>query len=89
MSLTTPSRRRGPCEPGPDRPRRPTRRREPRRRRRRHPRPGGARKDTGVILPRGRLTLDFDADNPGLWTMHCHDVHHSESGMTTVLDYRP
>ncbi|MFI1285317.1 multicopper oxidase family protein [Streptomyces sp. NPDC020858] len=49
---------------------------------------GGARKDTAVVLPGGRLTADFDADNPGLWMVHCHNVYHSESGMMTVLGYR-
>ncbi|MEV7508941.1 multicopper oxidase family protein [Streptomyces sp. NPDC090085] len=49
---------------------------------------GGARKDTAIILPGGRLTADFDADNPGLWMVHCHNVYHSESGMMTVLGYR-
>ncbi|WP_405941549.1 multicopper oxidase family protein [Streptomyces sp. NBC_00207] len=49
---------------------------------------GGARKDTSVILPGGRLTADFDADNPGLWMVHCHNVYHSESGMMTVLGYQ-
>lgn len=48
----------------------------------------GARKDTAIILPNGRLTVDFDADNPGLWMIHCHNVYHSESGMMTVLGYR-
>ncbi|MFC9298439.1 multicopper oxidase family protein [Streptomyces sp. NPDC057011] len=49
---------------------------------------GGARKDTAIMLPGGRLTVDFDADNPGLWMTHCHNVYHSESGMMTVLGYR-
>ncbi|WP_327168008.1 multicopper oxidase family protein [Streptomyces subrutilus] len=49
---------------------------------------GGARKDTAIVLPRGRLTVEFDADNPGLWMLHCHNVYHSESGMMTVLGYR-
>ncbi|MFB6616807.1 multicopper oxidase family protein [Streptomyces sp. NPDC085524] len=47
----------------------------------------GARKDTSIILSGGRLTVDFDADNPGLWMLHCHNVYHSESGMMTVLGY--
>lgn len=51
-------------------------------------RPGGARKDTAVVLPNGTLTADFDADNPGLWMVHCHNVYHSEAGMMTVLGYR-
>lgn len=50
-------------------------------------RPGGARKDTAVVLPNGKLTVDFDADNPGLWMVHCHNVFHAEAGMMTVLGY--
>ncbi|OKI52632.1 multicopper oxidase family protein [Streptomyces sp. MJM1172] len=49
---------------------------------------GGARKDTTIILPGQRLTVEFDADNPGLWMAHCHNVYHSESGMMTVLGYQ-
>ncbi|MFJ4779114.1 multicopper oxidase family protein [Streptomyces sp. NPDC088762] len=49
---------------------------------------GGARKDTAVLLPGRRLAVDFDADNPGLWMTHCHNVYHSESGMMTVLGYQ-
>ncbi|GAA4922118.1 multicopper oxidase family protein [Streptomyces coeruleoprunus] len=49
---------------------------------------GGPRKDTAVVLPNGTLTVDFDADNPGLWMIHCHNVYHAESGMMTVLGYR-
>jgi FtsP/CotA-like multicopper oxidase with cupredoxin domain len=48
----------------------------------------GPRKDTSIILPNGRLTVDFDADNPGLWMIHCHNVYHSEAGMMTVLGYQ-
>ncbi|CAM5422530.1 putative oxidase (copper-binding protein) [Streptomyces avidinii] len=51
-------------------------------------RAGGARKDTAVILPKARLTAEFDADNPGLWMLHCHNVYHSEAGMMTVLGYQ-
>ncbi|WP_327307017.1 multicopper oxidase family protein [Streptomyces sp. NBC_01298] len=51
-------------------------------------RPGGARKDTAAVLPNEKLTVDFDADNPGLWMVHCHNVYHSEAGMMTVLGYR-
>ncbi|MEV6651137.1 multicopper oxidase family protein [Streptomyces sp. NPDC051219] len=50
--------------------------------------PDGPRKDTAVILPNGTLTVDFDADNPGLWMVHCHNVYHSEAGMMTVLGYQ-
>ncbi|MEU1127450.1 multicopper oxidase family protein [Streptomyces sp. NPDC005899] len=47
----------------------------------------GARKDTAVLLPRRSLTVDLDADNPGLWMLHCHNVYHAEAGMMTVLGY--
>lgn len=49
---------------------------------------GGPRKDTAIVLPGKRLAVDFDADNPGLWMLHCHNVYHSEAGMMTVLGYR-
>ncbi|MFF3465187.1 multicopper oxidase family protein [Streptomyces sp. NPDC002619] len=48
----------------------------------------GARKDTTIVHPHRKLDLQFDADNPGLWMLHCHNQYHSESGMMTVLGYR-
>ncbi|GAA2086744.1 multicopper oxidase family protein [Streptomyces albiaxialis] len=49
---------------------------------------GGPRKDTAIVLPGKSLDVDFDADNPGLWMLHCHNVYHGEAGMMTVLGYR-
>ncbi|ARF55020.1 multicopper oxidase family protein [Streptomyces gilvosporeus] len=49
---------------------------------------GGPRKDTTVLVPGQTLSVEMDADNPGLWMMHCHNIYHSESGMMTVLGYR-
>lgn len=49
---------------------------------------GGPRKDTSIILPGKTLTVDFDADNPGLWIAHCHNAYHAESGMTTLFGYQ-
>ncbi|MBO8194578.1 multicopper oxidase family protein [Streptomyces oryzae] len=49
---------------------------------------GGPRKDTAIVLPGKTLEVDFDADNPGLWMVHCHNVYHGEAGMMTVLGYR-
>jgi FtsP/CotA-like multicopper oxidase with cupredoxin domain len=48
----------------------------------------GTRKDTSIVLPHRKLVVDFDADNPGLWMLHCHNQYHSESGMMTILGYR-
>ncbi|MEU6170548.1 multicopper oxidase family protein [Streptantibioticus parmotrematis] len=49
---------------------------------------GGPRKDTVIVLPGRTVSVDFDADNPGLWMLHCHNVYHAQSGMMTVLGYR-
>jgi FtsP/CotA-like multicopper oxidase with cupredoxin domain len=49
---------------------------------------GGPRKDTANVLPGRTLTVDLDADNPGLWALHCHNVYHAEAGMMTLLGYQ-
>ncbi len=48
----------------------------------------GVRKDTANVLPGQTLTADFDADNPGRWMVHCHNVYHAEGGMMTLLGYQ-
>ena len=48
----------------------------------------GPRKDTAVVLPRQTLPISFDADNPGLWMVHCHNIYHAEAGMMTLLGYQ-
>jgi FtsP/CotA-like multicopper oxidase with cupredoxin domain len=30
----------------------------------------------------------FDADNPGLWAFHCHNLYHMVAGMFSTLVYR-
>ena len=49
---------------------------------------GGARKDTVLVRPMETLDVDFDADNPGQWATHCHNIYHAETGMMTTLSYR-
>lgn len=49
---------------------------------------GGARKDTVIVRPMEALEVDLDADNPGQWATHCHNIYHAESGMMTTLSYR-
>ncbi|MBA2560251.1 MAG: multicopper oxidase family protein [Propionibacteriales bacterium] len=49
---------------------------------------GGARKDTVIVRPMQSLDVDLDADNPGQWAAHCHNIYHAESGMMTILSYR-
>ena len=48
---------------------------------------GGPRKDTSIVLPRTKLVVEFDTDNPGVWAAHCHNIYHAEAGMMTVLAY--
>lgn len=48
----------------------------------------GLRKDTAIVLPGATLDVDFDADNPGLWMIHCHNVYHAEAGMMSLLGYQ-
>jgi FtsP/CotA-like multicopper oxidase with cupredoxin domain len=49
---------------------------------------GGARKDTVIVRPMQSLDVDLDADNPGQWAAHCHNIYPAESGMMTTLSYR-
>lgn len=49
---------------------------------------GGPRKDTSIVLPGQRLRVEFDADNPGRWMTHCHNVYHGESGMMRAIAYQ-
>ncbi|WP_205324189.1 multicopper oxidase family protein [Glycomyces sp. YM15] len=47
----------------------------------------GLRKDTAIVLPGQTLEVDFDAVNPGLWMLHCHNLYHGEVGMMAALGY--
>jgi FtsP/CotA-like multicopper oxidase with cupredoxin domain len=33
------------------------------------------------------VTLAFDADNPGKWMFHCHNLYHMQAGMMTQVRY--
>jgi FtsP/CotA-like multicopper oxidase with cupredoxin domain len=48
----------------------------------------GARKDTVIVLPNQTVVVDFDADNPGQWATHCHNLYHEATGMMTVVSYQ-
>ena len=47
----------------------------------------GALRDTVLVLPNSTLTVEFDADNPGVWPFHCHNLYHQAAGMMTLLKY--
>ena len=47
----------------------------------------GAVRDTELVPVGGSVTLAFDADNPGKWMFHCHNLYHMLSGMMTQVRY--
>ena len=47
----------------------------------------GAVRDTILVMPMGRVRIAFDANNPGRWAFHCHNLYHMMSGMMTEFRY--
>jgi FtsP/CotA-like multicopper oxidase with cupredoxin domain len=47
----------------------------------------GAVRDTVLVPPLGRVRFAFDADNPGRWGFHCHNLYHMATGMITEFRY--
>lgn len=47
----------------------------------------GAVRDSVLVPARAEVTVAFDADNPGRWAFHCHNLYHQTAGMMTTLDY--
>jgi FtsP/CotA-like multicopper oxidase with cupredoxin domain len=47
----------------------------------------GAVRDTVLVPPMGIVTIAFDADNPGRWAFHCHNLYHMMTGMLTEVRY--
>jgi FtsP/CotA-like multicopper oxidase with cupredoxin domain len=47
----------------------------------------GAVRDTVLVPAQGRVTVAFDADNPGRWALHCHLLYHLAAGMMTTMEY--
>lgn len=45
----------------------------------------GPMKDTIIIAPSQTYTLDWVADNPGLWMYHCHNLYHMLNGLMHTL----
>lgn len=48
----------------------------------------GAIRDTILVPPKTTVKVVFDADNPGLWALHCHNLYHMAGGMFSTLVYR-
>lgn len=52
--------------------------------------PNGERsplKHTVDVAPMARRVIEFIADEPGDWLMHCHLLYHMDAGMTRVVSY--
>jgi FtsP/CotA-like multicopper oxidase with cupredoxin domain len=47
----------------------------------------GAVRDTVLVPTKGSVTIAFDADNPGRWPFHCHNLYHMTTGMLTEIRY--
>ena len=47
----------------------------------------GAMRDTVLVPPNARVTVAFDADNPGWWALHCHLAYHQAAGMFATVRY--
>lgn len=47
----------------------------------------GAMRDTVLVPAGGNVTIAFDAENPGEWAFHCHQLYHMASGMMTTVAY--
>ena len=49
----------------------------------------GAVRDTVLVPPMmGRVRFAFDADNPGRWAFHCHNLYHMATGMMMEIRYQ-
>lgn len=44
-------------------------------------------KDTINVKPGESYVIAFEADNPGNWMLHCHELHHAAAGMMTQVNY--
>lgn len=48
----------------------------------------GALRDTVHLPPNTSVTVAFDANNPGRWLFHCHNLLHMAAGMMTEVAYQ-
>jgi FtsP/CotA-like multicopper oxidase with cupredoxin domain len=48
----------------------------------------GTVRDTVLVMPMQRVRIAFDANNPGRWVFHCHNLYHMMGGMMTEFRYQ-
>lgn len=44
-------------------------------------------RNTVTVAPGETYDILFEADNPGVWMFHCHELHHADAGMMTLVQY--
>jgi len=47
----------------------------------------GALRDTILVPGKTSVTVEFEANNPGLWYVHCHILWHLAAGMAALVQY--
>jgi FtsP/CotA-like multicopper oxidase with cupredoxin domain len=47
----------------------------------------GAMRDSILVPPKTTVKVIFDANNPGLWAFHCHNLFHMVAGMFATVVY--
>ena len=47
----------------------------------------GAVRDTVLVPPGQRVSVAFDANNPGRWAFHCTLLYHLANGMFATIRY--
>ncbi|CDN57965.1 Multicopper oxidase (plasmid) [Neorhizobium galegae bv. officinalis bv. officinalis str. HAMBI 1141] len=47
----------------------------------------GAVRDTVLLPPMAEVAVEFDAENPGRWPLHCHHLYHMAAGMMSFITY--
>ncbi|KAF2096240.1 conidial pigment biosynthesis oxidase Abr1/brown 1 [Rhizodiscina lignyota] len=47
------------------------------------------KRDTATTVPGGHLVIRFQANNPGVWPIHCHMEWHMEAGMRATIIEAP
>jgi FtsP/CotA-like multicopper oxidase with cupredoxin domain len=47
----------------------------------------GAVRDTVLVPPMGSVAIAFDANNPGRWAFHCHNLYHMMTSVMTEVRY--
>jgi FtsP/CotA-like multicopper oxidase with cupredoxin domain len=48
----------------------------------------GALRDTVLVPAKTTVTVAFDANNPGIWYLHCHVLWHLAAGMAVLVQYQ-